>query len=1108
MLASLACSKCGKTLRLPNGSEGKKIRCPACQHTFLVPKKPEDTAPSVEHAEPISADGPVPAPCQVSNAKSTFNAERIFQTIARTKDWIVQKGQQYSPRIRGWWQDEHVSFHTVVSWFWLLVGFNLLLLAPRVGLLPVWLSWPLDFLMVLPVYATMVLIAWNLRAAVAVVGRTGEILPAFPFTVLQFALFTLLFPQIAIHWDASHFRWSATPAFWNWIFFSLSHVLRAGDVVDFLEAYHLQIQTIKHASLTTGSAIVLFHLVMDFFFLGLFMKGVASVSKPREPDDQSDEKHLTSYQLVGGFVVIWLVLALFVRRWQWQDILLWPIDNLLKVTDIGDLMQVYDIRLHDLPDAFWENTLTFVCRFLIWYLIIDQLNAWKKILAIRYLHGFGLAREELEKLQANHPHDEVRVLAAERLKKLAALPPVEFERGFGLNSLAPGARRWFSLATVALLALAVPLWFWQGTIEQLARNGATPHDSRAYAAYYTLKRLGTYGESAVPILEEAASSLPRPQQYWVAWAMGSLGERALPYLESHAIGLDEELAIHCARALAFQGPRSAPALARGMVSPFSKVTAECKSNLTRFGRTSLQDLVDTLSPGNVGLHLPLIAEFDTYWYRASTSNTYFHEVVSEWNAEGDKVLAVRRLLRGPEYPKGVFQYQSLKAPTSALAVPALIALLDRDKGNSEQLIVQALRSKGGPAAASAAPRFVQILVQKADKVSVDYSGYASTLGGFGEVALPILHVLLKHPSEHVRAHAAGAVANCANLAHYHKQSPDFSTTVSLLEKILREDSGPSKFAALNAAFEIGPKATTLTPLLTTMRMDSRARNQVERVLSRINPQWQVSATADLAAALEKLPESERASRFHDLPEESKRKTSVEDLASMLRATTNPQTAVHLLNQLRKRGADASPALAAALEFAFRENKMDSVLYHHVKWVLEKAPLTPEAIKIFESNLTHTDEQKCNLALGLLWDLNVSKRSAFVDALTKAAKMHPRLEASILQQITNIQNAPETVMPLLLEKLADPGGVRFDASIALVKIGAKAVPGVIAKLTDARVGVRSMAILTLSEMGRAAEPALPALEQIAQSDTPELREAAERAMTQIRGVPKSKRTKRR
>src|SRR5262249_48686374 len=77
--------------------------------------------------------------------------------------------------------------------------------------------------------------------------------------------------------------------------------------------------------------------------------------------------HLTTRALQALFAV-WFVawfVVFVVHRWSFIDTPLWVLENLLHVVDFADIMESFNLRLHDLPRDWITGTLTFFCRLWI-----------------------------------------------------------------------------------------------------------------------------------------------------------------------------------------------------------------------------------------------------------------------------------------------------------------------------------------------------------------------------------------------------------------------------------------------------------------------------------------------------------------------------------------------------------------------------------------------------------------------------------------------------------------------------------------------------------------------------------------------------------------------
>jgi phage FluMu protein Com len=71
---TIACSKCQKTLMVPDAAVGKKVRCPACKEIVAVPAPPQEAAPDAVTATPAP---PTPAKSKPAAPAPWDNDERI-----------------------------------------------------------------------------------------------------------------------------------------------------------------------------------------------------------------------------------------------------------------------------------------------------------------------------------------------------------------------------------------------------------------------------------------------------------------------------------------------------------------------------------------------------------------------------------------------------------------------------------------------------------------------------------------------------------------------------------------------------------------------------------------------------------------------------------------------------------------------------------------------------------------------------------------------------------------------------------------------------------------------------------------------------------------------
>src|SRR5262249_54558784 len=237
-----------------------------------------------------------------------------------------------------------------------------------------WLAWLPDWLQTtinLPApLVTAGFIAADLVLAVRLVGSTGHTLSALPLTLTQWALFTLLFFQIACHVGADQYSWDRAPSWWEWLWFSGAHALRAGDLLDVIEAYDLNIQPIRHAGQLTAFCLVLFHLFMALFLISLLLEGFRKArdfvkGKTEQTWRQTRAAdNLRWWLRVGprlallGFILAWVETLSARRGMPPEQIALWFAANTLKLIDFADVLEIYRVRLHNVSQDAWMATLT------------------------------------------------------------------------------------------------------------------------------------------------------------------------------------------------------------------------------------------------------------------------------------------------------------------------------------------------------------------------------------------------------------------------------------------------------------------------------------------------------------------------------------------------------------------------------------------------------------------------------------------------------------------------------------------------------------------------------------------------------------------------------
>ena len=160
----------------------------------------------------------------------------------------------------------------------------------------------------------------------------------------QIILFGVLNSQLYCVFGTDHYRCDREPQFYDWIEFTVAHILRAADFLDALDEYGLPIQTITHNSTPAALILVFMHLSVDYFLLGLILRWAS-----RALQEPVRETRLEQGRREFGWLLATLTLFVGFAAFQGlqpSDWLLWPLDNLLRLVDIGDVLQLFGWRLH------------------------------------------------------------------------------------------------------------------------------------------------------------------------------------------------------------------------------------------------------------------------------------------------------------------------------------------------------------------------------------------------------------------------------------------------------------------------------------------------------------------------------------------------------------------------------------------------------------------------------------------------------------------------------------------------------------------------------------------------------------------------------------------
>lgn len=332
--------------------------------------------------------------------------------------------------------------------------------------------------------------------------RQGRIL-ILP-NLLQLVLFGSLYFLIFTIYGKDNYTFINEPTWFDWIQFTIVHVLR--------EAYRFNIQNIKHANATVATVIMAMHWMVDVFLLGLIWKLISTQKKQHQKKQKFTKPKSELNTFIREFIFIIVIFAIYttavMQSWSenrdtvwliWNFVIVWPLDNILRLIDVGDALQLYGIHLHQIELNYWTATLSIAFRILIsipvtrflsrLYILptTDELiaklgNPQTCQNAIVELTKFG-NHAVLELIQAlAHPNPEIRQNVADTLYQIA--PDSK-----ALIALVNADTSKADIIAALKSALTDPEWY----IQKIAAE--------------ILSKIGSQAEVAIPILVETLADV-------------------------------------------------------------------------------------------------------------------------------------------------------------------------------------------------------------------------------------------------------------------------------------------------------------------------------------------------------------------------------------------------------------------------------------------------------------------------------------------------------------------------------------------------------------------------------------------------------------------------
>lgn len=234
---------------------------------------------------------------------------------------------------------------------------------------------------------TLAVVLANAATTLWMLTRTRRLLVAL--SAVQIALFGMLSAQLASAFGPEHYHFDHPPRAWDWIEFTLAHVVRAADLLDALEEYGVRVQTISHRSIPAALILAGMHLTVDGFLLDLLVRWARRRwSEPPRETRLERERRAFAWTLASAalFLLFGIGLGFSARDW-----ILWPLDQLLRLIDVGDLMHLFRWRLHSVETSHLAMTAGLVFRAAAGICMARLVIRWR----LTVFRTWGLSIDEL-----------------------------------------------------------------------------------------------------------------------------------------------------------------------------------------------------------------------------------------------------------------------------------------------------------------------------------------------------------------------------------------------------------------------------------------------------------------------------------------------------------------------------------------------------------------------------------------------------------------------------------------------------------------------------------------------------------------------------------------
>jgi hypothetical protein len=412
---------------------------------------------------------------------------------------------------------------------------------------------------------------------------------------------------------------------------TLSNVVRLADLFDALEPYGLHVRAIRPAGFLPGLGLMVFSLFIDFFVLQV-MFGFPGRFRGWMAKHMEHEEWFTPgfFITAGLFLVIWLPGALLLRNWRPIDLLLWPLDNLLRIVDFLDLMEAMGWRLHRVPMVPLEATVTMVFRIVLGLVLGGFVARFVRNAMFQATGGRWQTVDDLEEIARTHDDLKCRAEAGRRLADLAdarrrAVETTLWSRLASPPMLGALAGTGFAILVALLVAAAG-----REPTRVLVQAASEEPWVRADRALRVLESMGLSAEEAIPDVDKLARAAQPERRASYDRTLGRLEPKSGPFLGSFSLYPEEKTALAAVEALAELDYESAIPLADAWArSLHARVREKARAALAESGDAAISPLFDSLTEANLQERLPHLEELDPYLDLRRSEYALFQELAAE-----------------------------------------------------------------------------------------------------------------------------------------------------------------------------------------------------------------------------------------------------------------------------------------------------------------------------------------------------------------------------------------------------------------------------------------------------------------------------------------------